>query len=66
MDIKEVLFGKLDFNQISSNKDFKEADVRAVIIDPILKELGFTYQTILREKRLENPFLKKPEVKRDR
>ena len=64
MDIKEVLFGKLDFNQISSNKDFKEADVRAVIIDPILKELGFTYQTILREKRLENPFLKTGSKKR--
>jgi len=64
MDIKEALFGKLDFNQISSNKDFKEADVRAVIIDPILKELGFTYHNILREKRLANPFLKTGSKKR--
>ncbi|MCL2289088.1 MAG: type I restriction enzyme HsdR N-terminal domain-containing protein [Bacteroidetes bacterium] len=58
MSIKQKLFADLDFSQISSNKDFKEADVRAVIIDPILKELGFTHQNILREKILKNPFIK--------
>jgi DNA modification methylase len=64
MDIKETLFGKLDFDELSSNKDFNEANVRAVIIDPILKELGFTYQTILREKQLKSPFLKTGSKKR--
>jgi len=64
MDIKESLFGKLDFDELSSNKDFNEADVRAVIIDPILKELGFTYQTILREKPLKSPFLRTGSKKR--
>jgi len=64
MDIKKALFGKFDFDELSSNKDFKEADVRAVIIDPILKELGFTYQTILRERPLKSPFLKTGSKKR--
>ncbi|GHT79352.1 hypothetical protein FACS1894130_07820 [Spirochaetia bacterium] len=58
MALKETLFGNLDFNEIASNKDFKEADVRAVIIDPILKKLGFTHETILREKTLQSPFLR--------
>jgi len=58
MGIKQVLFGNFDINQITNKNDFNEADVRAIIIDPILKELGFTYQNILREKRLESPFLK--------
>jgi len=61
MDIKQKIFGDLDFNQIEY---FNEADVRAVIIDPILKELGFTYQNILREKRLVSPFLKAGSTKR--
>jgi DNA modification methylase len=59
-----LIFGHLDFNKILSNKDFKEADVRAVIIDPILKELGFTHETILREKILKSPFLKTGSKKR--
>jgi len=58
------LFSKLDFNKISSNKDFKEADVRAVIIEPILKELGFTHENILREKPLKSPFLRTGSKKR--
>jgi len=41
-----------------------EADVRAVIIDPILKELGWTNMSILREKRLNSPFLKTGSKKR--
>jgi len=64
MELKEILFNNLDFNRIISNTDFKEADVRAVIIDPILKELGFTYENILREKTLQSPFLKTGSKKR--
>jgi len=64
MDIKSTLFGNLDFNALSSNKEFNEADVRAVIIDPILKELGFQHENILREKPLKSPFLKTGSKKR--
>ena len=62
--IKQALFGTLDFGTIGANKDFKEADVRAVIIDPILKELGFTHENILREKALQSPFLRTGSKKR--
>jgi 16S rRNA G966 N2-methylase RsmD len=58
MNIKQILFGDLDFSKIGSDKNFTEADVRAVIIDPILKELGFTYKNILRDRQLKSPFLK--------
>lgn len=51
------LFNDLDFNEIES-KGFNEAEVRAVIIDPILKELGFSRENIMREKALKSPFLK--------
>ncbi|GMO35909.1 MAG: hypothetical protein Ta2B_16050 [Termitinemataceae bacterium] len=63
-NIRQKLFGNLDFETIPANKDFKEADVRAVIIDPILKELGFTHENILREKTLQSPFLKTGSTKR--
>jgi hypothetical protein len=49
MEMKQTLFGGLDFESIPSNREFKEADVRATIIDPILKALGFTPEIILRE-----------------
>ncbi len=55
---KESLFGKLDFNKISSNPDFKEDSVREVIILPILKQLGYAQQNIVRSKTLEHPFIK--------
>ena len=64
MGIKDSLFGDIDFNKISSNRDFSEADVRAVIIDPILKELGFKHSNILRERPLKSPFLKTGSKKR--
>ena len=64
MDIKNTLFGNLDFGKLYTNKDFNEADVRAVIIDPILKELGFNHENILREKPLKSPFLKTGSKKR--
>ncbi|MDR2555932.1 MAG: type I restriction enzyme HsdR N-terminal domain-containing protein, partial [Fibromonadaceae bacterium] len=52
-----TIFSDLDFGEIES-KGFNEADVRAVIIDPLLKELGFSHENIMREKALKSPFLK--------
>jgi len=52
-NIKEQLFGDLNFDKIIDDKDFKEASVREVIIAPILKALGFTFETIIREKYFE-------------
>jgi DNA modification methylase len=62
--LKQQVFGNLDFDTIGADKDFNEADVRAVIIDPILKELGFTHENILREKALQSPFLRTGSKKR--
>src|SRR6266540_1152220 len=56
--IKEKLFGQLDFRKIASDKNFKEDSVREVIILPILKELGYHQENIIRSKTLEHPFLK--------
>ena len=56
--MEDALFGKLDFTEIESNPDFNEADVRAEIIDPILRKLGFSHENILREKQLKSPYLK--------
>ncbi|MDR2693003.1 MAG: type I restriction enzyme HsdR N-terminal domain-containing protein [Chitinispirillales bacterium] len=53
MGIKHDLFGNTDFNKIASDPNCNEAGVRANIIDPMLKGLGFTAETIEREKRLE-------------
>lgn len=55
---KEKLFGKLDFKSISNDIDFKEDSVREVIILPILKELGYKQENIVRSKTLQHPFLK--------
>lgn len=55
---REKLFGQLDFKSILSNPDFKEDSVREVIILPILKELGYKQENIIRSKTLEHPFLK--------
>lgn len=52
------IFGELDFRDIKSNPDFKEDSVREVIILPILKELGYTQEKIVRSKTLQHPFLK--------
>ncbi len=56
--LKEKLFGKLDFKKIALNSDFKEDSVREVIILPIIRELGFTQENIIRSKTLQHPFLK--------
>jgi len=55
---REKLFGQLDFKTIVSDPDFKEDSVREVIILPILKELGYTQENIVRSKTLQHPFLK--------
>ncbi|MDR0685187.1 MAG: type I restriction enzyme HsdR N-terminal domain-containing protein [Spirochaetaceae bacterium] len=62
--IKEKLFGTLDFGKIEADHDFNEAAVRAVIIDPILKELRFAHENVLREKVLQSPFLRTGSKKR--
>lgn len=41
-----------------------EADVRAVVIDPILSKLGFANENIKREKTLKSPFLRTGSKKR--
>lgn len=55
--IAEQLFKKFDFNQINS-PDFKEDSVREVIVLPILQQLGYSNQDIIRSKTLQHPFLK--------
>ena len=55
---KESLFGQLDFKEIANNADFKEDSVREVIILPILKQLGYSQENIVRSKTLQHPFLK--------
>lgn len=55
---REQLFGNLDFRGLSQNKDFLEDSVREVIILPILKELGYNADNIVRSKKLEHPFIK--------
>ncbi len=55
---KEQLFGQLNFRTLSQNSDFKEDSVREVIILPILKQLGYVQQNIVRSKTLQHPFLK--------
>ncbi|RJP62347.1 MAG: DNA methylase, partial [Ignavibacteriales bacterium] len=54
----DYLFGSLDFKLINQNSDFKEDSVREVIILPILKELGYSQENIVRSKMLSHPFLK--------
>lgn len=55
---RQQLFGKLDFRTLTQNPDFKEDSVREVIILPILKELGYSQENIVRSKALQHPFLK--------
>lgn len=55
---REKLFGQLDFTTIANDPAFKEDSVREVIILPIIKELGYTQENIVRSKTLQHPFLK--------
>lgn len=52
------LFGDINFKNIEGNPDFKEDSVREIIILPILKELGYKENNIVRSKTLQHPFLK--------
>lgn len=61
---RKRLFGDLNFKKLASNQDFKEDSVREVIILPILKELGYTQDNIIRSKTLQHPFLKVGSKKR--
>ena len=58
VNIKEKLFGDLNFKNILQDKDFKEDSVREVIVMPILKELGYKQENIIRSKTLVHPYLK--------
>jgi len=51
------LFGNLDLKNIENEPDFKEDSVREVIILPILKELGYKQEDIIRSKTLLHPYL---------
>jgi len=55
---KSDLFGKLDLKAIISDASFKEDSVREVIILPIIRELGYAQEQIIRSKTLQHPFLK--------
>ena len=55
---KHPLFGDIDFKAIAEDANFKEDSVREVIILPILKQLGYGDENIVRSKTLIHPFLK--------
>lgn len=62
--IKQKLFGDLDLQNLFENKEFKEDSVREVIILPIIKELGYHEENIVRSKSLIHPYLKTGSKKR--
>ncbi|MDM8560759.1 DNA methyltransferase [Candidatus Parabeggiatoa sp. HSG14] len=53
----EFILENFDFSQLNS-PDFKEDSVREVLILPILQQLGYDNQHIVRSKSLEHPFIK--------
>ena len=46
-------FGNLDFTSIAGDPTFKEASVRSFIIDPLVKNLGYTADNIVLEKTVQ-------------
>jgi 16S rRNA G966 N2-methylase RsmD len=46
-------FNKLDFKKIFKNSDFKEDSVREEIISPLLKNLGYTQENIVRSRNFK-------------
>ncbi|GMO52115.1 MAG: hypothetical protein Pg6C_17450 [Treponemataceae bacterium] len=46
-------FGDFDISSIAGNADFKEDSVRAAVIDPVLRELGWAHENILRGKAIK-------------
>ena len=59
---KEELFGNINLSELAF-ADFKEASVRESIIMPILKELGYNEENIVREKTLKDPVLRTGKTK---
>ncbi|MDR2034735.1 MAG: type I restriction enzyme HsdR N-terminal domain-containing protein [Helicobacteraceae bacterium] len=57
-NISAKLFNGLDFSKIANDPDFKEDSVRERIVLPILKELGYSQENIVRSKTLQHPYLK--------
>ena len=57
MDIKQKIFGDFDFRILRSS-EFKEDSVREEIVMPLLKNLGYSGNTIQRSINLTNPFVK--------
>jgi len=55
---KQNLFGNIDFQAIAQDPDFKEDSVREVIILPVVQQLGYKQENIIRSKTLLHPFLK--------
>ncbi|MGD1045617.1 MAG: DNA methyltransferase [Bacteroidota bacterium] len=51
------IFPDFDFRRLNSS-DFKEDSVREELVLPILKELGYSGQQIVRSKSLSHPFVK--------
>ncbi|MCX6122679.1 MAG: type I restriction enzyme HsdR N-terminal domain-containing protein [Ignavibacteriales bacterium] len=57
MSTRKNLFSNFDFRRLNSS-DFKEDSVREELVLPILKELGYSGQQIVRSKSLSHPFVK--------
>ena len=57
-NVKQILFGDLDFSKLRDDHEFKEDSVREVIILPVLEHLGYRPKDIVRSKSLVHPFLK--------
>jgi 16S rRNA G966 N2-methylase RsmD len=55
---KEKLYNNLDFQSLANNPDFKEDSVREVVILPLVTLLGYDFNSIVRSKNLEHPYLK--------
>ena len=57
-NVKQILFGDLDFSKLRDDHEFKEDSVREVIILPVLEHLGYRPKDIVRSKSLMHPFLR--------
>jgi len=51
--VSKNIFGNVDITALFGSKDLSEADVAAVVIEPILKNLGFSPENIERNKTLK-------------
>jgi DNA modification methylase len=61
---RKKLFGDPDFRRALTSSEINEHTVRETIILPILHELGYNNETIIRDKTLQHPFLKTGSTKR--